>query len=96
MEPPRYDRLTFSIYPSPGLLRRLRGVPSTLCLKKSLIGSKLTVESVFLAPPGSPCGKPENRKAFGQLVLLGFAITDFTPAAYRRRRLRRPCMEILS
>jgi hypothetical protein len=35
-------------------------------------------------------------KAFGQLVLLGFAITDFTPAAYRRRRLRRPCMEILS
>ena len=70
--------------------------PQDVVLKKSLIGSKLTVESVFLSPPDSPCGKPAVLKAFGQLVLLGFAITDFTPAAYRRRRLRRPCMEILS
>ena len=71
--------------------------PPDVVLKKSLIGSKLTVESVFfLSPPDSPCGKPAALKAFGQLVLLGFAITDFTPAAYRRRRLRRPCMEILS
>ena len=29
-------------------------------------------------------------KSFGQLVLLSFAITDFTPAAYLRRSLRRP------
>ena len=31
-----------------------------------------------------------SRKAFGLLVPLGFAIADFAPAAYRRRRLRRP------
>ena len=29
-------------------------------------------------------------KSFGQLALLSFAITDFTPAAYLRRSLRRP------
>ena len=29
-------------------------------------------------------------KAFGQLVQLGFEVTVFTPAAYRRRSLRRP------
>ena len=28
--------------------------------------------------------------SFGQLVRLGFAIADFTPASYQRRRLRRP------
>ena len=48
---------------------------------------------VFFASP--PIGG-ESQKAFGQLVLLGFTIADFTPAAYRRRSLRRPCMEILS
>ena len=96
MEPPRYDRLTFSLYVS-GTLAPPPRRPSDVVLKKSLIGSKLTVESVFfLSPPDSPYGKPAALKAFGQLVLLGFAITDFTPAAYRRRRLRRPCMEILS
>ena len=31
-----------------------------------------------------------SRKAFGVLVPLGFAIADFAPAAYQRRRLRRP------
>ena len=93
---PRAMTALLFLYTSQGLLRRLRGVPSDVVLKKSLIGSKLTVESVFLSPPDSPCGKPAVLKAFGQLVLLGFAITDFTPAAYRRRRLRRPCMEILS
>ena len=27
------------------------------------------------------------QKVYGQLVLLGFAITDFTPVAYQRHRL---------
>ncbi len=30
-------------------------------------------------------------KEGGQLVLLGFDVTAFTPAAYQRRSLRRPC-----
>ncbi len=30
----------------------------------------------------------------GQLVLLGYAVAGFTPAAYRRRRLRRPLLEV--
>ena len=29
-------------------------------------------------------------KAYGQLVLLGFAVTSFTPVAYQRSRLLRP------
>ena len=29
-------------------------------------------------------------KAYGQLVLLGFDVTTFTPVAYRRDRLSRP------
>ncbi len=32
----------------------------------------------------------------GSLVPLGFAVTDFTPAAYLRRRLQRPSREISS
>ncbi len=36
------------------------------------------------------------KKAFGQLVALGFDIAVFTPAPYQRRRLRRPSMEFLS
>ena len=35
-----------------------------------------------------------SSKAFGQLVQLGFDVTAFTPAAYRRPRLGRPSMEI--
>ena len=88
--------LLFLLY-VPGTLAPPPRRPPDVVLKKSLIGSKLTVESVFFCPRLTPpCGKPAVLKAFGQLVLLGFAITDFTPAAYRRRRLRRPCMEILS
>ena len=34
-----------------------------------------------------------HAKAFGQLVVLGFAIADFTPAPYQRRSLQRPSME---
>ena len=44
--------------------------------------------------PASPLSFP--RKAFGGLVPLGFDVAVFTPAAYLRRRLRRPCAEILS
>ena len=29
-------------------------------------------------------------KAYGQLVLLGFAVASFTPVAYQRNRLLRP------
>ena len=36
------------------------------------------------------------KKVFGQLVLLGFAITGFTPAAYQRSSLLRPLKEISS
>ena len=36
------------------------------------------------------------KKAFGQLVPLGFDITAFTPAAYQRGRLPRPSKEISS
>ena len=39
---------------------------------------------------------PDNMtqaKDFGQLVVLGFDVTVFTPAPYQRRSLRRPSME---
>ena len=38
----------------------------------------------------------ELAKAFGQLVVLGFAIADFTPAPYQRPRLGRPSKELSS
>ena len=34
-----------------------------------------------------------RRKVLGLLVPLGFAVAGFTPAAYRRRVLRRPSRE---
>ena len=37
-----------------------------------------------------------GHKSFGLLVLLGFDIAVFTPAAYQRLRLRRPSVDILS
>ena len=36
------------------------------------------------------------RKSFGQLVLLGFDITAFTPVAYQRGSLPQPSREFLS
>ena len=36
------------------------------------------------------------KKVFGQLVVLGFDVTVFTPAPYQRRSLRRPSMEFSS
>ena len=50
MDPPRYDRLTFSLYVS-GTLAPPPRRPPDVVLKKSLIGSKLTVESVFFFVP---------------------------------------------
>ena len=35
-----------------------------------------------------------HKEKFGQLVLLGFDVTTFTPAAYQRRSLQRPSKEI--
>ena len=35
-----------------------------------------------------------HKEKFGQLVLLGFDVTAFTPAAYQRRSLQRPSKEI--
>ena len=35
-------------------------------------------------------------KALGQLVVLGFDVTVFTPAPYQRPRLGRPSMEFSS
>ena len=37
-----------------------------------------------------------RKKAYGQLVLLGFDVTAFTPAAYQGRRLQPPLKEISS
>ncbi len=38
----------------------------------------------------------KSKKVIGQLVLLGYDITAFTPTAYQRCSLQRPSMEILS
>ena len=40
--------------------------------------------------------EPYLKKPFGQLVLLGFDITAFTPVAYQRSSLLRPSREVLS
>ena len=35
----------------------------------------------------------QQNESFGQLVVLGFDITVFTPTPYQRRRLQRPSKE---
>ena len=50
----------------------------------------------WLAPLPTGEGLGERPKVLGQLVRLGFDVTVFTPAAYQRRRLRRPSMELSS
>ena len=40
--------------------------------------------------------RPVKVKVYGQLVLLGFAIADFTPGAYQRSHLLRPLEEVSS
>ena len=37
-----------------------------------------------------------TEESLGQLVVLGFDVTVFTPAPYLRRRLQRPSMEFSS
>ena len=37
-----------------------------------------------------------EEESFGQLVLLSFDVTTFTPAAYQGRSLQPPYMDILS
>ena len=39
---------------------------------------------------------PGHEQSHGQLVLLGFGVATFTPAAYQRRSLQRPLREISS
>ena len=42
---------------------------------------------------GTEYSKYQPVESFGQLVALGFDVTVFTPAPYRRPRLGRPCKE---
>jgi hypothetical protein len=42
---------------------------------------------VFRQEPVCKANRLPPREAFGLLVLLGFAIADFTPAAYQRHSL---------
>ena len=63
MEPPRYDRLTFLLYVS-GTLAPPPRRPQDVVLKKSLIGSKLTVESVFLVPARLPLREAGGSESF--------------------------------
>ena len=52
-------------------------------------------EAWFFREAGGPEPPPRNRsKAFGQLVLLGYDVAAFTPAAYRRGSLPRPLKDI--
>ncbi len=39
------------------------------------------------APPSEGFGEANKIKAYGQLVLLGFSVTTFTPVAYQRHSL---------
>jgi hypothetical protein len=51
-------------------------------LKSSESLARITAKSLFFV------------QVSGQLVPLGYAVAGFTPAAYRRRRLRRPLSEV--
>ena len=57
----------------------------TKVLAKTGVKSCTTTESIAT-----------REESLGQLVLLGFDVTVFTPAAYLRRRLQRPSMEFSS
>lgn len=59
-----------------------------LCLASQVSSLYMTCLSEYAAVP--------RTQALGLLVPLGFAIAGFTPAAYRRRRLRRPSVEVPS
>ena len=78
------SRLNFSVRNgkrwNPAAITTWYGVD--LLTRQSCIGKTHTVESVCY-----------SKKAFGQLVVLGFDVTVFRPAPYQRRSLRRPSME---
>ena len=58
-------------------------------------GRRGSLKILFCVPlPGSALRA--EAASLGLLVPLGFAIAGFTPAAYRRRRLRRPLNEASS
>ena len=61
-------------------------------------GRRGSLEIVFFRflPLGESPFYEQRRQVSGLLVPLGFAIAGFTPAAYRRRRLRRPLDEASS
>ena len=58
--------------------------------------SKTLIQLKSRAFPRADAFASRGKKAFGQLVALGFDVTVFTPAPYQRRRLRRPSKELSS
>jgi hypothetical protein len=86
VDPQRYNHLN-SI--TAGIAARHVGI-DTMKSKKINTGRKVT-KTAFI----KPVPLHEN-KAYGQLVLLGFDVTAFTPAAYQGRRLQPPLKEISS
>ena len=50
----------------------------------------------FRKNPANTSESIASKEALGQLVVLGFDVTVFTPAPYQRRRLQRPSMEFSS
>ena len=88
------------------LSRALDAVPSALAVLTSLFGmgrggTRRFRHHVPRAPDRTPSTRAGNREHplqenLGLLVPLGFAVAGFTPAAYPRRRLRRPSTEVSS
>ena len=85
----------------------LDAVPSARAVLTSLFGMgrggtrcfRHHVPSMSRPPgPSTSTGNREHplQENLGLLVPLGFAVAGFTPAAYPRRRLRRPSMEASS
>ena len=50
----------------------------------------------FRIPSANTSESIAPKEALGQLVVLGFDVTVFTPAPYLRRRLQRPSVEFSS
>ena len=59
-------------------------------------GRRGSLKILFCVPLAGVRFCEQRRQVSGLLVPLGFAIAGFTPAAYRRRRLRRPLNEASS
>ena len=67
--------------------------PTLPRFRRSTIGAR-----GFPPGPSTSTGNREHplQENLGLLVPLGFAVAGFTPAAYPRRRLRRPSTEVSS